>query len=121
MVLHREAMVPTVVIVFLRIISLVTKLMKKLHMKKSPFVALIQSLVLSCALLVPSLSHADEKVMLNFSNADIESTIRAVGLIANKNFVIFLLFLLSEISNATTIRYCVSPIMLLTYLDRNGL
>lgn len=57
-------------------------------MKKSPLLALVQSVVLSCALLLPSLSHADEKVMLNFSNADIESTIRAVGLIANKNFVI---------------------------------
>lgn len=57
-------------------------------MKKSPLLVLIHSLVLACVLIMPRMALADEKVMLNFSNADIESTIRAVGLIANKNFVI---------------------------------
>ena len=49
------------------------------------------SLFLAAALLQPLAyadTHADDSVMLNFSNADIESTIRAVGAITGHNFVI---------------------------------
>ncbi|SMC25888.1 general secretion pathway protein D [Andreprevotia lacus DSM 23236] len=43
------------------------------------------ALLLACA----GLAHAaDDKMTLNFVNADIESTVRAVGLIAGKNFII---------------------------------
>lgn len=56
-------------------------------MKYAPL-TLIRTLALGLMLTVSSLAQADEKVMLNFSNSDIEATIRAVGLIANKNFVI---------------------------------
>lgn len=56
-------------------------------MKYAPL-TLIRTLALGLMLTVSSLAQADEKVMLNFSNSDIEATIRAVGLITNKNFVI---------------------------------
>lgn len=50
---------------------------------------LIPKLMVSL-LLCWQLAHAadDNKVMLNFVNADIESTVKAVGLITGKNFVI---------------------------------
>ncbi|WP_137938658.1 type II secretion system secretin GspD [Chitinivorax sp. B] len=46
--------------------------------------------LLAASLFVSSLTFAadDNKVMLNFVNADIESTIKAVGLISGKNFVL---------------------------------
>ncbi|MEW9897869.1 type II secretion system secretin GspD [Chitinivorax sp. PXF-14] len=49
-----------------------------------------RSALLASLLLASSLSFAadDNRVMLNFVNADIESTIKAVGLITGKNFVL---------------------------------
>ena len=50
-----------------------------------PVKKLLLSLLLASNL---ALANADDKVMLNFVNADIESTIKAVGLISGRNFVI---------------------------------
>lgn len=57
-------------------------------MKKYAPLTLLRNLAFGLLLGVSALAQADEKVMLNFSNADIEATIRAVGLITNKNFAI---------------------------------
>lgn len=48
----------------------------------------IKKLFLSLLLASNLTFAADDKVMLNFVNADIESTIKAVGLISGRNFVI---------------------------------
>lgn len=48
----------------------------------------IKKLILSLLLASNLTFAADDKVMLNFVNADIESTIKAVGLISGRNFVI---------------------------------
>ncbi|WP_374749756.1 hypothetical protein [Jeongeupia sp. USM3] len=44
--------------------------------------------VLFAGLLATQAFAADDKVTLNFVNADIESTVKAVGLITGKNFLI---------------------------------
>jgi general secretion pathway protein D len=41
-----------------------------------------------CATGVPAARAADDAVTLNFVNSDIESTVKAVGVITGKNFVI---------------------------------
>ena len=48
----------------------------------------VKKLLLSLLLASNLAFSADDKVMLNFVNADIESTIKAVGLISGRNFVI---------------------------------
>ena len=48
----------------------------------------VKKLLLSLLLASNLAFAADDKVMLNFVNADIESTIKAVGLISGRNFVI---------------------------------
>lgn len=48
----------------------------------------VKKLLLSLLLASNLTFAADDKVMLNFVNADIESTIKAVGLISGRNFVI---------------------------------
>lgn len=48
----------------------------------------IRPLALAILLALQPVLAADDKVMLNFVNADIESTVKAVGLITGKNFII---------------------------------
>ncbi|KPC50304.1 type II secretion system secretin GspD [Amantichitinum ursilacus] len=48
----------------------------------------VRSLLIACLLASQLVQAADNTVMLNFVNADIESTIKAIGLISGKNFVI---------------------------------
>ncbi|QBC42706.1 type II secretion system secretin GspD [Iodobacter fluviatilis] len=49
---------------------------------------ILRPFLLACLLASQLTIAADDKVTLNFVNADIESTIKAIGLISGKNFVI---------------------------------
>ncbi|NHQ88481.1 type II secretion system secretin GspD [Iodobacter sp. HSC-16F04] len=49
---------------------------------------ILRPFLLACLLTSQLALAADDKVTLNFVNADIESTIKAIGLISGKNFVI---------------------------------
>ncbi|MBY0446321.1 MAG: type II secretion system protein GspD, partial [Burkholderiales bacterium] len=49
---------------------------------------ILRPFLLACLLASQLSIAADDKVTLNFVNADIESTIKAIGLISGKNFVI---------------------------------
>lgn len=49
---------------------------------------ILRPFLLACLLTTQLSIAADDKVTLNFVNADIESTIKAIGLISGKNFVI---------------------------------
>lgn len=63
-------------------------MMKFAFMSRRPL-SLLRVVALAVSLLAPVVAvAAEEKVMLNFANADIEATIRAIGLISNRNFVI---------------------------------
>ena len=49
---------------------------------------ILRPFLLACLLTTQLSIAADDTVTLNFVNADIESTIKAIGLISGKNFVI---------------------------------
>ena len=63
---------------------------------------------------------ADDQVTLNFVNSDIESTIKAVGVITGKNFVIDpkVKGTINIVSNQPVARSLIYPILLSAHTDR---
>ncbi|AZN35030.1 type II secretion system secretin GspD [Iodobacter ciconiae] len=75
---------------------------------------ILRPFLLACLFASQLSTAADDKVTLNFVNADIESTIKAIGLISGKNFVIDprVKGTLNIVSSQTVSKEMVFPILL---------